>query len=40
MHAKSTTFKVRIVFAGTPEFSVSLLEALINAKHDIIGVYC
>jgi methionyl-tRNA formyltransferase len=40
MHAKSTTFKARIVFAGTPEFSVSLLEALINAKHDIIGVYC
>lgn len=40
MHAKSTDFKVRIVFAGTPEFSVSLLEALINAKHAIVGVYC
>jgi methionyl-tRNA formyltransferase len=40
MHAKSTAFKARIIFAGTPEFSVSLLEALINAKHDIIGVFC
>lgn len=40
MHAKSNDFKVRIVFAGTPEFSVNLLEALINAKHDIVGVYC
>ncbi|BBB22915.1 methionyl-tRNA formyltransferase [Abyssogena phaseoliformis symbiont OG214] len=40
MHAKSTSFKVRIVFAGTPEFSVGVLEALINAKHDIVSVFC
>ncbi len=40
MHSKSTSFKVRIIFAGTPEFSVGVLEALINAKHDIVGVYC
>ncbi|QKQ24757.1 methionyl-tRNA formyltransferase [Candidatus Ruthia endofausta] len=40
MHAKSISFKARIVFAGTPEFSVDILEALINAKYDIVGVYC
>jgi len=31
---------MRIIFAGTPEFSVGILEALIEAKHEIIGVYC
>lgn len=31
---------MRIIFAGTPEFSVSVLEALITAGHEIIGVYC
>jgi methionyl-tRNA formyltransferase len=31
---------MRIVFAGTPEFSVGVLTALINAGHDIVGVYC
>jgi len=31
---------MRIIFAGTPEFSVGVLEALINAEHEIIGVYC
>lgn len=31
---------MKIVFAGTPEFSVGVLTALINAGHDIIGVYC
>ncbi len=40
MHQKSTSFRMRIVFAGTPEFSVGILEALINAKHNIVGVYC
>jgi methionyl-tRNA formyltransferase (EC 2.1.2.9) len=36
MHSKS----MRIVFAGTPDFSVGVLESLINAGHDIKGVYC
>ena len=31
---------MKIVFAGTPEFSLSVLTALINAGHDIVGVYC
>ncbi len=31
---------MRIVFAGTPDFSVAVLESLINAGHDIKGVYC
>ncbi len=31
---------MRIIFAGTPEFSVGVLTALIHAGHDIVGVYC
>jgi len=31
---------MKIIFAGTPEFSVSTLEALIDAGHEIVGVYC
>ncbi|KAA0445940.1 MAG: methionyl-tRNA formyltransferase [Candidatus Thioglobus sp.] len=31
---------MRIVFAGTPEFSVVVLTALIDAGHNIEGVYC
>lgn len=31
---------MRIIFAGTPEFSVAVLTALIHAGHDIVGVYC
>jgi methionyl-tRNA formyltransferase len=31
---------MRIVFAGTPEFSVGVLTALIDAGHNIVGVYC
>lgn len=30
---------MRIVFMGTPEYSVKTLEALINAGHSIVGVY-
>lgn len=30
---------MRIVFMGTPDYSVKTLEALIAAKHDIIGVF-
>jgi len=31
---------MRIIFAGTPEFSVGVLEALSDAGHEIVGVYC
>jgi len=31
---------LRIVFMGTPDFSVPTLEALIHAGHTIVGVYC
>ncbi len=31
---------MKIIFAGTPEFSVEVLTALIDAGHDIKGVYC
>lgn len=30
---------LRIVFMGTPDFSVPTLEALINSKHEVVGVY-
>ncbi len=30
---------MRVVFAGTPEFAVSALDALHAAGHDIVGVY-
>lgn len=31
---------MRIVFMGTPEFSVPALDALYQAGHDIVAVYC
>jgi methionyl-tRNA formyltransferase len=31
---------MRITFAGTPDFSVGVLDALITAGHEIVGVYC
>lgn len=31
---------VRILFMGTPDFAVPSLEALINAGHQICGVFC
>jgi len=31
---------MRIVFMGTPEFSVPVLEALVSAGHEIVAVYC
>ena len=31
---------MRIIFMGTPEFSVPVLDALVAAGHDIISVYC
>lgn len=31
---------MRILFMGTPEFSVSVLDALIDAGHEIVAVFC
>ena len=31
---------MRIVFMGTPDFSVECLKALVNSEHDIVGVFC
>ncbi len=31
---------MRIVFMGTPDFSVSVLDALVDAGHEIAAVYC
>nr|HPJ02575.1 methionyl-tRNA formyltransferase [Candidatus Limiplasma sp.] len=30
---------MRIVFMGTPQFSVPSLEALIRSKHQVVGVF-
>jgi methionyl-tRNA formyltransferase len=30
---------LRIIFAGTPEFSVSALQALLDSNHEVIAVY-
>lgn len=31
--------KLRILFAGTPDFAASSLQALLDAGHDVVGVY-
>ncbi len=31
--------KLRIIYAGTPEFSVPALKALIDSPHDVVAVY-
>ena len=31
---------MRIVFMGTPDFSVECLKALVESKHEIVGVFC
>ena len=31
---------MRVIFMGTPEFSVPVLEALVTAGHEIAAVYC
>lgn len=31
---------MRIIFMGTPDFSVPVLDALVSAGHDIAAVYC
>lgn len=32
--------RMRIVFMGTPEFSVPILNALVDAGHEVAAVYC
>ncbi len=31
---------MKIIFMGTPDFSVPVLDALVQAGHDIVAVYC
>ncbi|HHJ13462.1 MAG TPA: methionyl-tRNA formyltransferase [Gammaproteobacteria bacterium] len=31
---------MRVVFAGTPDFSVPVLQALLDSTHEVVGVYC
>lgn len=31
---------MRIAFMGTPDFSVDCLKALIQSKHEVVGVFC
>ena len=31
--------KLRIIYAGTPDFSVPALQALIDSEHDVVAVY-
>ncbi len=37
--SKLASEPLRIIFAGTPEFSVATLQALIASKHEVVGVY-
>lgn len=30
---------MRIIFAGTPDFSVSALDALLASSHEVVAVY-
>ncbi|MCU7959773.1 MAG: methionyl-tRNA formyltransferase [gamma proteobacterium symbiont of Bathyaustriella thionipta] len=39
MSSLSNAHSLRVLFAGTPEFSVSALRALIDSQHELIGVY-
>jgi len=31
---------MRIVFMGTPDFAVPVLDALVEAGHDVVAAYC
>jgi len=31
---------MKVVFAGTPDFAKGVLEALVQAGHELVGVYC
>ncbi len=30
---------MRVIFAGTPEFALPTLQALIDSEHDVVAVY-
>lgn len=32
--------QLRIIFMGTPDFSVPTLEALVHSEHQVVGVFC
>ena len=34
-----TSSRLKIIFAGTPTFSVAALEGLLNSQHQVIAVY-
>ncbi|MGR3547871.1 MAG: methionyl-tRNA formyltransferase, partial [Roseovarius sp.] len=31
---------MRVIFMGTPDFSVPVLDALVTAGHEVAAVYC
>jgi len=33
------TIPLKIIFAGTPDFSVPSLQSLIDSPHDLVAVY-
>ncbi len=30
---------MRVIFAGTPDFSVPVLQALLDSRHEVVAVY-
>ena len=36
---KNVSNPLRIIYAGTPDFSVAALQALINSSHEVVAVY-
>ena len=39
LYQENILSKLKIIYAGTPDFSVPALQALINSEHDVIAVY-
>ncbi len=39
LYQENTLSKLKIIYAGTPDFAVPALQALINSEHDVIAVY-
>jgi methionyl-tRNA formyltransferase len=37
--AAEATSALKVIFAGTPEFAVAALEALLGSKHEVVAVY-
>ena len=38
LRKKRRKIRMRIVFMGTPDFSVPVLESLVNEGHEVVGV--